>query len=88
MPEAGEPAPLEQWVADQIPRLATLYDRFANALDPFDAGRDAAEQAFSGELATAFDGLNAPKPSYRDFRRQVITLCKKYLRASDRPSST
>lgn len=43
MPEAGEPAPLEQWLAEQLPSLSALYDRFAHALDPFDPGRDVAE---------------------------------------------
>ena len=88
MPEAGEPAPLEEWIANEIPRLAALYDRFAHALDPFDAGRDVAEQTFNSELAGTFDCIRAPKPTFRDFRRHVIALCKKHLKASDKPSST
>lgn len=88
MPEAGESAPLEQWIAEEIPRLAALYDRFAHALDPFDAGRDVAEQTFNSELAGIFDCLKGVKPPFRDFRRHVILLCKKHLKASDKPSST
>jgi hypothetical protein len=87
MSEAGEPAPLGQSPADEIARLAELYDRFAHALDPFDAGRDIAEQTFNSELAGMFDCLKAPKPPFRDFRRHVIALCKKHLKASDKPSS-
>ena len=78
---------LEQWLADQIPRLAELYDRFAHALDPFDPGRDIAEQIFNRELLTTFDCLDAPKPPFRDFRRHVITLCKRHLKATEKPSS-
>jgi len=88
MPEAGESAPLGQWIADEIPRLAMLYDRFAHSLDPFDPGRDVAEQTFNGELAGAFDCIKPPRPAFRDFRRHVITLCKRHLKASDKPSST
>lgn len=88
MPEAGQPAPLEEWIAAELPRLAELYDRFAHALDPFDAGRDVAEQTFNSEIAGLYDCLGLPKPSLRDFRRHVIGLCKKLLKASDRPSAT
>jgi hypothetical protein len=67
--------------------LAVLYDRFAHALDPFDPSVDLAEQTFNSELASLFDGLSAPKPEFRAFRRNVIALCRAHLRASDRPSS-
>jgi hypothetical protein len=65
--------------------LAVLYDRFAHALDPFDPGVDLAEQTFNSELASLFDGLSAPKPDFRAFRRHVIALCRAHLRASDNP---
>jgi hypothetical protein len=44
MSETPGDARLEDFLREQIPRLAGLYDRFAYALDPFDQGRDIAEQ--------------------------------------------
>ncbi len=85
MPETPGNAPLEEFLQEQIPRLAILYDRFAYALDPFDHGRDIAEQTFNSELANWFDNLPEPKPSFREFRRYVITLCLRHLRAEDKP---
>jgi hypothetical protein len=87
MSEAQQPASLEDRLADQLPRLAMLYDRFAHALDPFDAGRDIAEQTFNSELASIFDCIDTPKPEFRDFRRHLLTLCKKHLKAEDKPTS-
>lgn len=80
-------APLDDFLREQIPRLAILYDRFAYALDPFDRGRDSAEQTFNSELVSWFDGLQEPRPAFRDFRRHVITLCIRHLRAGEKPPS-
>jgi hypothetical protein len=87
MPETPGAAPLGEFLREEIPRLAILYDRFAHALDPFDPGVDLAEQTFSGELLSVFDNLPTPKPEFRAFRRHVITLCRAHLRASDNPST-
>lgn len=87
MPSAGEPPPLGEWVVEQLPRLAELYDRFAHALDPFDAGRDIAEQTFIAEITGLYDCLPDPKPPFRDFRRHLISLCRKHLKASDKPAA-
>jgi hypothetical protein len=87
MSEAPGNAPLEEFLREQIPRLAILYDRFAYALDPFDQGRDIAEQTFNSELATWFDALPEPRPTFREFRRHVISLCIRHLRSGDRPPS-
>ncbi len=80
-------ARLEDFLRERIPRLAVLYDRFAYALDPFDQGRDIAEQTFNSELANWFDSLPERKPTFREFRRRVITLCLRHLHASDKPPS-
>ena len=87
MPETPGDARLEDFLREEIPRLAILYDRFAYALDPFDQGRDIAEQTFNSELANWFDNLPEPRPTFREFRRHVITLCLRHLRQSDKPSS-
>jgi len=71
MSETPGDASLDDFLREQIPRLAVLYDRFAFALDPFDQARDIAE----------------PKPSFRDFRRHVIKFCLRRLHAGDKPTS-
>ena len=87
MSETPGDARLEEFLREEIPRLAGLYDRFAYALDPFDQGRDLAEQTFNSELLTWFDVFPEPKPPFRDFRRHIIILCIRHLRSSDRPPS-
>jgi hypothetical protein len=89
MPEANEPAQLTDLLPSEIPRLAPLYDRFAHALDPFDKGRDIAEQTFNSELRLLFDTIQSSGfrgIQFRDFRRHLITLCKQHLRAGDKRS--
>jgi hypothetical protein len=59
MSETPANAPLDDFLRDQIPRLAILYDRFAYALNPFDQGRDLAEQMFNSELANWFPAASS-----------------------------
>ncbi len=80
-------APLDDFLREQIPRLAILYYRFAYALDPFDQGRDIAEQTFNSELANWFDSLPEPKPSFANSAEHVIKLCLRHLHAGDKPTS-
>ena len=87
MSETPGDARLEEFLREQIPRLAELYDRFAYALDPFDQGRDSAEQTFNSELTNWFDSFPEPKPAFRDFRRHIVTLCIRHLRSGDKPPS-
>jgi len=87
MPEADGYAQLENFLSEEIPKLATLYDRFAHALDPFDEGCTIAERTFNAELAVIYDYLPDLKPPFRDFRRWVISRSKKHIQASDKPSS-
>ena len=72
---------------DQIAALATLYDRFAHALDPFAPGRDEAERRFMHDVEKWHDSFPAPKPSLHEFRKAVIIRRRKHLRAIEKPSS-
>lgn len=65
--------------------MAELYDKFAHALDPFSQEADHAEGVFNSELSVWYDSLQDPKPSFREFRKAIITQCKRHLRASDKP---
>ena len=88
------PAPdaqLAQFLCGELPALAELYDRFAHALDPFDKGRDQAEQQFEATVSSWYDlhatGSNSSQSTgqtskYHDFRKAVIRLCKQHLKAN------
>jgi len=56
MPPPPEDAQLGGVPAETIAQLAVLYDRFANALDPFAPERDQAEMLFEREVARVYDG--------------------------------
>ena len=73
--------------AESIPQLAVLYDRFANALDPFVPERDQAEMLFEQEAARLYDSVPPPKPDLSTFKKAVILRCRRHLRATDKPSS-
>jgi hypothetical protein len=63
MPPPTPDAPLEDSPKSYIHGLATLYDRFAHALDPFSPERDEAERIFEQDIASLYDSLSSPKPS-------------------------
>ena len=79
---------MEPATEELIPVLARLYDRFAQALDPFSEKRDQAERHFNQQVASFYDDLPPlNKPSFQEFRRGVIVRCLRHLRATDRPAS-
>ena len=87
MSSSSEDAHLGVVPAESIPPLAVLYDRFANALDPFAPERDQAEMLFEQEVAVLYDALPTPKPDLSTFKKAVILRCRRHLRATDKPSS-
>ena len=92
MPETPRDTRVEDKLAEalelQIPALSILYDRWANSLDPFAAGIDEAEMAFSQTLAQMFDFVKQSDAEgtsavdFRAFRRYVISKCKAHLAAT------
>ena len=87
MPSSPEDARLAPVPVESIPDLAALYDRFANALDPFSPERDQAEMLFEQELTRLYDLVPAPKPDLNTFRKAAIVRCRRHLRATDKPPS-
>ncbi len=85
MPPASDDAPLGGLPPGSIEALAVLYDRFANALDPFAPARDQAEALFDLEVARLFDDLPAPKPDLHTFKKAIILRRRRHLRATDKP---
>ena len=66
-------------LVEQIARLAELYDRFNNALDPFSEECRRAK----AELETSISHLrsaHASDVSYSEFRYELIRNCRDYLR--------
>ena len=66
----------------QVPALSELYDRFAHALEPFDEGRDRAEQQFEAAVSGWYDTIEDAQVDYQSFRKAIIRLCKEYLKAT------
>jgi hypothetical protein len=87
MPPTSGDAFLDSLGPEQIPALAALYDRFAHAIDPFDPACDTAERAFNNSVADWYDCLQTPKPPFREFRRGIITRCKRHILATQKPPS-
>ena len=85
MSPSPEDAQLGVVPAELIPQLAVLYDRFANALDPFALERDQAEALFEQVVVELYDALPAPKPDLKTFKKAVILRCRRHLRATDKP---
>jgi len=65
--------------ANEVAVLAELYDRFANALDPFSPDRDAAEQRFYLKLEELYI-RHAPTVMFSEFRREAVRQCKLFLK--------
>jgi hypothetical protein len=64
---------------EQIEELATLYDRFAHALDPFSKEREQAEEQFYKQLERLHSAI-APQTDFADFRREAVRACKMFLK--------
>jgi hypothetical protein len=91
-PPADAPIDPPSLTKEKIASLATLYDRFAHALDPYSPQRDEAERIFMLEIALLYDfereqGNLSGSVSIHDFRKAIIVRCRRHLAAQDKPSS-
>jgi hypothetical protein len=64
---------------DRIARLAELYDRYNNALDPLSVGCRQAKKEFD-ELAADLHRARAPEVNFLEFRYELVRHCRAYLR--------
>ena len=87
MSSPSDDARIAAIAGERIAALASRYDRFAHALDPFSEERDQAELVFRKEVAALYDDLDLPKPDFRTFQRPILLRCRRHLRASDKPPS-
>ena len=70
----------------ELGRLATLYDRFANHLDPLGKGWKRCRQEYLDALAELHERHAAGVP-FEEFRREAQRACFLRLRAQDKPST-
>ena len=64
---------------EQIARLAELFDRYNNSLDPFSKDCLAARVEFN-DLAGALHLAHAADVDFLEFRYELVRRCREYLR--------
>jgi hypothetical protein len=64
---------------EHIARLAELFDRYNNALDPFSSDSRLAKQEFD-DLADKLHAAHAPELNFLEFRYELVRQCREYLR--------
>ena len=64
---------------EQVARLAVLFDRYNNALDPFSTDCEEAKGEFD-ELIESLHASHAPETKLFDFRYELVRQCRDYLR--------
>ncbi|MBI4026355.1 MAG: hypothetical protein HY360_15325 [Verrucomicrobia bacterium] len=86
MPPSPEDALLSP---ETIVSLAVLYDKFANALDPFAPQRDQAEAIFDEEVLRLYDFVKKARLQldFHSFRKGIILRCRRHLKGADKPAS-
>jgi hypothetical protein len=72
--------------SEELARLATLYDRFANHLDPLSAGWKRCRQDYFDALTDLHARHGAGLP-FDEFRREAQRACFLRLRAQDKPTT-
>lgn len=65
--------------AREIGKLAGLYDRYANALDPLTPECQTAKRQFYARLDALYQQF-AEGVEFDAFRLEAVRLCKEYLR--------
>jgi hypothetical protein len=65
--------------AATIARVAELYDRYNNALDPVSADCREAKRQFD-DVVEALHVTHAPELVISEFRFELVSRCREYLR--------
>ena len=71
---------------EDLARLAALFDRFANHLDPLSADWKLCQRQYL-EALTELHRQHGEATPFEEFRREAQRACFRWLRAQDRPSS-
>ena len=71
---------------EEVARLAALYDRFANHLDPLSNDWKHRKQEYLDGLADFHQRYGAGI-EYDVFRREAQRVCFQWLRAQDKPAT-
>jgi hypothetical protein len=72
--------------AEELARLAVLYDRFANHLDPLSAHWKQRRREYLDALGELHQRYGAGV-SYVEFRQEAQRACFRRLRAQDKPTT-
>jgi hypothetical protein len=72
--------------AEELARLAALYDRFANHLDPLSDDWKRRRQEYLQALGD-MHGLFGTRVPFEEFRREAQRACFHWLRAQDKPTT-
>ena len=73
--------------AEELTRLATLYDRFANHLDPLSDDWKCCKREYLLSL-NDMHGRFGSGIAFDEFRREAQRACFRWLRAQDKPTTT
>lgn len=71
---------------EELARLAGLFDRFANHLDPLSSDWKVCQREYLAALEEVHQRHGEAVP-FDEFRREAQRACFRWLRAQDRPSS-
>jgi len=71
---------------EELARLAELYDRFANHLDPLSSDWKRRKQEYLDDLGDLHQRFGMGI-AYQEFRRQAQRACFRWLRAQDKPTT-
>lgn len=72
--------------SEEVVRLAALYDRFANHLDPLSSDWKRRKQEYHDALGDLHQRFGAGI-GYDEFRREAQRACFLRLRAQDKPAT-
>ena len=72
--------------AEELARLAALYDRFANHLDPLSNDWKRRKQEYL-QCLTDLHGRFGTGIAFEEFRREAQRACFRWLRAQDKPTT-
>ncbi len=72
--------------AEELARLAGLYDQFANHLDPLSSDWKRRKQEYLDALGDLHQTLGSGI-AYEEFRREAQRACFRWLRAQDKPTT-
>jgi len=78
--------PIISLIRSSVDKLAPLYDKYVNSLDPYCPDSRRAGTTFESEIRDLYDSIKGfgIKVTFDDFRRKIVSECKEFLKRSDK----